>query len=227
MGPQVCKSFFFLSCVNGKKPLLSSQMCNNIFFPLVMWILKIICGLISVRYHFFIFKFSFLFKFIFNGLKFSIICNIFNQIKTRYFQVYFKMYMGVCKLKWPTKEFLKTLPIVHSKIILIGQGTTINHDLLKGPTWTKCLVWPKVMSTLISGLGHERHVFTRRKRPFSNQQIFNYMSGSTCLQLHNYIYFNKFHVAHFTLQLSLLFDSVGKCTTLTIVTNWPLIFIFD
>ncbi len=32
---------------------------------------------------------------------------------------------------------------------------------------------------------------TRRKRPFSNQPIFNDMLGTTCLQLHNYIYFNN------------------------------------
>jgi len=44
------------------------------------------------------------------------------------------------------------------------------------------------------------------KRRFSNQQVFEYMLGSTCLQLHNYIYFNKFHMACFTPQFNQLFN---------------------
>jgi len=36
--------------------------------------------------------------------------------------------------------------------------TTTNHDLLKGPTWPKCLFWLEVISILINGLGHEIHV---------------------------------------------------------------------
>jgi len=30
--------------------------------------------------------------------------------------------IGYVQLKCPTKEFLKTLPIVHNRIILLGQG---------------------------------------------------------------------------------------------------------
>jgi hypothetical protein len=47
---------------------------------------------------------------------------------------------------------------------------------------------------------------TRKKMQISNQPVSNYMSSSTCLRLHNYIYFNKSHVACFTPQLNQLFD---------------------
>ncbi len=67
-------------------------------------------------------------------------------------------------------------------------------------------------------LGFSR-ISTRRKRPFSNQPIFDYMSNSTCFQLHNYIYFNKFHVARFTLQFNQFFYQASKRTMLTIATN--------
>jgi hypothetical protein len=49
-------------------------------------------------------------------------------------------------------------------------------------------------------------IINKKNKPFSNQPVFNYMSGSTCLQLHNYIYFNKFHVARFTPQFDRFFD---------------------
>jgi len=38
------------------------------------------------------------------------------------------------------------------------KNTPTNHDLLKSPTWSKCLFWPKVVSILISGFKHEKYM---------------------------------------------------------------------
>jgi hypothetical protein len=43
---------------------------------------------------------------------------------------------------------------------------------------------------------------TKRKRAFSNQSVFYYMSSLTLLQLQNNIYLQKFHVDRMAFQMS-------------------------
>jgi hypothetical protein len=69
---------------------------------------------------------------------------------------------------------------------------------------------------------------TRRKKPFSNQPVFDYMSSSTYLQLHKYIYFStnsKWPTSHLKL-INFLIKLVNvRCWPLLLIDHWFLFWI--